>query len=206
MKRKSKTREWHRKHINDTYVQKAQESNYRSRAAFKLIELNNKDRFLNPNKVILDLGSAPGSWSQIVSEKINNKGKIIAVDILDMDSIPGVDFIKGNFLDQKIQDSIADLLNNKKADVILSDMAPNLTGVKNLDQCNMIEIIEQLLEFTEKMLDIKGTLVLKLFHGGESSEVIAKIKKMFKIVKIRKPDASRDKSTEAYVVAKELRG
>lgn len=197
--RKLSSKNWLQRQLNDPYVHQAKLDGYRSRAAYKLIEINNKYNLLNQKANILDLGSAPGSWSQVAGEY--NPKKIIAVDLLEMEEIEGVDFIQGDFLETEIQVKIKDLLKNEQANLILSDIAPNTTGHKDTDQLRIMAVAESILEFSQTMLARNGSIILKIFQGAGFPEYIAELKKQFKKVASFKPEASRSGSAEIYLVA-----
>ena len=199
---KLSSRNWINRQINDEYVIKAKQMGYRSRAAFKILEIQEKYKILNNTSVVVDLGAAPGGWSQVISPLCK---KIIAVDLLQMNPLPNVEFIQGDFLDENCINIINEKLNNSKIDVILSDMAPNTCGIQKVDHLRIMNILEHVYEFAKITLNNGGTLVAKVFQGGAFNEINNKIKKDFKQVFNFKPKSSRKKSTELYIICKGFR-
>jgi 23S rRNA (uridine2552-2'-O)-methyltransferase len=195
---------WLERQSSDFYVKQAKEQGYRSRAAFKLLEIDQKDRLLHPGMQVIDLGAAPGGWSQVVKQKIGAKGLVISIDILSMEPLAGVQVIQGNFEDAPIQRQIKAALNQKtvKADLILSDMAPNLSGIATVDQARSIALAEAALAFVQQFLIIDGHFLVKLFQGSEVAHYLAHFKPYFKQVLIRKPKASRAESREIYLLGR----
>ena len=189
---------WLQRHVTDAYVRKAREHGYRSRAAYKLLEIAGKEKLLRPGQVVVDLGAAPGSWSQVAAERVRPGGKVVAVDLLDMAPISGVTVLKGDF--RKL-DLLAPLAG-AQADVILSDLSPNLSGIPNVDQARSAELAGAALDFCRKALKKGGVFVLKAFHGDAFDEVMQRLKQEFGTVTVRKPAASRGESRETYVVAR----
>ena len=202
-KRAKKSRTWVIKQHRDQFFKKAKVLGYRSRASFKLIELNKKFNFIKKNSNLLDVGSAPGGWSQVASKIITN-GKIIAVDILPMQNIDKVLFLKSNFLDEKTHDKIFSVFS-KKIDVIISDMAENTTGIKTVDSIRTNNLCSEVIKFSLKMLTIKGSLVCKLFMGEDFLEVKNLAKKHYKNVEFFKPESSRNESKETYIFCSSLK-
>ena len=201
---------WLRRQLNDPYVKKAQEAGYKSRAAFKIIEIDNKFHLFKKGRIVVDLGAAPGGWSQIAVEKVG-EGNVLAVDILDMEEIVGVKFIKQDFLADDAQDIIIntiknDLKKNRKCDVILSDMAANTCGDAKTDHLRIVGILEETINFAFKILAPGGSFVGKIFQGGASGELLQTFKQNFEIVKHFKPDSSRKESAENYIVATGFKG
>jgi 23S rRNA (uridine2552-2'-O)-methyltransferase len=192
---------WLRRHVTDPFVQKAKEQGYRSRAAYKLIELDNRDKFLRPGAIVVDLGAAPGSWSQVAVQKTRPGGKVIAVDLLDIAPISGVTVLKGDFREA----GLIQALEGKHADVILSDVLPNLSGIPNVDQARAAELSFAALDFCQNALKPGGVFVVKAFQGEAFNEVLQRMKHDFVKVNVRKPEASRAESKETYVVASALR-
>ena len=203
--RSKSSQQWLQEHNNDYYVKRAQEDGYRSRASYKLLEINKKDRLLKPSSVVVDLGSAPGGWSQVAAKLVGSKGKVIASDILQMDSIAGVDFILGDFTDPDILQNILDLLEKDVVDLVISDMAPNMSGIKGVDQPKAMYLVELALDLACQILKPGGNFVVKVFHGEGFDQYMLELKKRFKRVVARKPEASRPRSREVYVVAKDLK-
>lgn len=202
MARSKSSNRWLDEHVNDPYVKKAQVDGYRARAAYKLIELNDKDKLIRPGMLVVDLGSAPGSWSQIAGRLVGVKGRVIASDILPMDSLEHVDFIQGDFTGESVFNQIMEKLGERKADVVISDMAPNISGVDAVDQASSIYLVELALDMARRVLKPKGDFVAKVFQGEGSDDYIKEVRASFEKVMIRKPDASRPRSREVYVVAK----
>jgi 23S rRNA (uridine2552-2'-O)-methyltransferase len=203
--RSKSSQQWLQEHNNDYYVKRAQEDGYRSRASYKLLEINKKDRLLKPSSVVVDLGSAPGGWSQVAAKLVGSKGKVIASDILQMESIAGVDFILGDFTDPDILQNILDLLEKDVVDLVISDMAPNMSGIKGVDQPKAMYLVELALDLACQILKPGGNFVVKVFHGEGFDQYMLELKKRFKRVVARKPEASRPRSREVYVVAKDLK-
>ena len=198
------SKQWLKRHFDDPYVKKSWQSKYRSRAAFKLIEIQEKDKLIKPGMIIVDLGSAPGSWSQVVLDIIKDNGKLIALDILPMDPINNIKIITGDFTDNNILELLEKELNNKKIDLIISDMAPNLSGNKSVDQAKSIYLNELALDFAINNLKTGGNFLCKSFQGVGFQEFYKSVKKNFKSLISRKPKASRDSSTEIYLLGKNL--
>lgn len=196
---KLSSRNWINRQINDEFVIKARQNGYRSRASFKILEIQEKYKIFNNNSIVIDLGAAPGGWSQVISPICK---KIIALDLLPMDSLPNVDFIQGDFLNNKCIEIIKNKLNGSKVDIILSDMAPNTCGIQKVDHLRIMSILEHVYEFAKIVLNDKGSLVAKVFQGGAFSELNNELKKDFKQVFNFKPKSSRKQSTELYIVCK----
>lgn len=205
MSRESKSRDWMRQHVNDPYVKQAQAEGYRSRAAFKLIELLDKDGLFAPGQTAVDLGATPGSWSQVLAKKAGARGKLIALDVLEMDPIPGVVFIQGDFRDDHVLAQLEQALENRSLDLVVSDMAPNLSGVTSADQARSIHLCELALEFACKHLSKKGKFLVKVFQGAGFPEFQKSMKERFQSVVSRKPQASRGRSNELYLLGKGLK-
>lgn len=210
MAKKKLSKQWLHQHINDPYVKLAQQKNYRARAAFKLLEILDTENLLQKNDLVVDLGSAPGSWSQVARERLldsegNITGRIIALDILPMEPIPDVEFIQGDFREDDVLEKLQSLLGNQKLDLVISDMAPNLSGVKAADVARMQHIHELALDFSCNHLKPNGVLIAKAFNGSGFTQTVEMFRQNFKQVLIRKPKASRDKSSETFIVAKGLK-
>lgn len=197
---KSSTR-WLKEHFDDEYVKLSQKEGYRSRAIYKLKEIQDKDRLITPGMTVVDLGAAPGGWSQYATELVGTKGRVIASDILPIDPLPFVEFIQGDFTEDSILDELLKLIGNDKANVVISDMAPNLSGNDAIDQPGSVYLCELALDMSQRILAPGGAMVVKLFQGVGSDQYIEEVKKSFRLVKIRKPKASRARSREVYVVA-----
>jgi 23S rRNA (uridine2552-2'-O)-methyltransferase len=205
-KKRPSSKAWLKEHRDDPYVQQAQRDGYRSRACYKLLELQDKDKLIRPGMTVLDLGSAPGGWSQVAQAQVGTRGKVIASDILPMHSLPGVTFIEGDFTEQQVFERILATLGGHAVDVVISDMAPNMSGVNAVDQPRAIYLAELALDMAQKVLAPGGTFVAKLFHGEGFDQVFQAAKASFSKVATRKPRASRPRSREVYMVAKEFRG
>lgn len=202
MARSKSSNRWMSEHVNDPYVKKAQVDGYRSRAAYKLIELNDKDQLIRPGHIVMDLGSAPGGWSQVAGPWVGDRGRIIATDILPMDTLENTDFIQGDFTDEAVFSQILAMLGDRHADVVISDMAPNISGVNASDQASSIYLVELALDMAKQVLKQKGSFVAKVFQGEGYDDYLKQVREVFDKVLIRKPDASRARSREVYLVAK----
>ena len=194
------SKQWLRRHVTDHYVRKAREQGYRSRAAYKLLELDQREKLFRAGAVVVDLGAAPGSWSQVAAAKIGRGGKVIAVDLLDIAPISGVTVLKGDFREA----GLLDALGGARADLVLSDVLPNLSGIANVDQARAAELSYAALDFCKKALKPEGVFVLKAFQGEAFEEVLQRLKHDFGTVKVVKPAASRGESRETYVVARRI--
>ncbi len=199
-RRKSSSR-WLKEHFDDDFVRRSKKEHYRSRAVYKLIELNEKEKLLQKGQVVLELGAAPGGWTQYIAEILDGTGVIIASDILTMDSFSGVRFIHGDFREQYVLDDLMNELGNSGADLVLSDMAPNLSGIPSVDQSRSIYLAELALDIAATVLMEKGCFVTKLFQGDGFDGYLKELRRQFKKVVIRKPKASRARSREVYAVA-----
>lgn len=203
-------RAWIERHINDPFVKRSRQEGYRARSVYKLIELNDKEKLIRPGMCVVDLGAAPGSWTQVVREKLAGKdgevhGTIIAMDILPMDPIDGVTFLQGDFREQEVADKLTEIIGDKQVDLVLSDMAPNLSGIAAADAARCLLLNELALEFCLEHLKDDGVFVTKVFQGSGFSQYVETLKKHFKTVLTRKPEASRDTSAEVYMVAKHIK-
>jgi 23S rRNA (uridine2552-2'-O)-methyltransferase len=197
---------WMQQHVNDHWVQEAQRLGYRSRAAFKLLEVAEKDKLFRPGMAVVDLGSAPGSWSQLLRERLGRTARIVALDIAAMDPIPGVRFLQADFREAEGLEALAALLEGRKVDLVVSDLAPNLSGVESADQARSVHLGELALEFASQWLQPGGNLVVKAFQGEGFIEFQRQIQIHFNKVYVRKPKASRDRSREVYLVGKGFTG
>ena len=189
------------RHVNDEYVKRSKREGYRSRAAYKLLEIQEKDRVIKPGQVVVDLGAAPGGWSQVAAELVGPKGCVIALDLLDMDPLPGVTVIQGDFREDEALRRLDDVLDGRAIDVVISDMAPNVSGVAAVDQPRAMYLCELALEFCEDRLKPGGWFVSKVFHGEGFDEWMRAVKQRFGRAVTRKPKASRSNSREVYLVA-----
>ncbi len=202
MKPSRTSKAWMREHINDPYVKLAKAQGYRSRAAFKLAEIDERDHLLRAGALVVDLGATPGGWSQLAMRK---GAKVVAMDILEMDSIAGVTFIQGDFTEQATLDQLAIALNNRKVDLVISDMAPNMSGVATADQARSMYLCELASEFARAYLQPNGQFLVKVFQGEGFQEYVKLMRDTFEQVATRKPKASRDRSSEVYLLCKNLR-
>ena len=203
MKRTRTSKSWMSEHVSDSFVKQAQKDGYRSRAAYKLIEIDEKYNLFKENMTIIDLGSAPGSWSQIAVKRIGPKGKVIALDLLEMQPIKNVEFIQGDFRDNKVLIEVESKLNNSEIDLVISDMAPNISGIKVVDQSAAIYLNELALEFSCNWLKPNGHLLVKSFIGADFDSFVNSVKPFFKKVLRIKPSSSRDRSSEIFVLGYE---
>jgi 23S rRNA (uridine2552-2'-O)-methyltransferase len=201
---KSKNRSWIKQHVKDPYVQQSQRDGYRSRASYKLLEIIGKERLIRPGMTVVDLGAAPGGWSQVAMELVGHEGRVHAVDLLPMDGIAGVDFIQGDFTEESVFEELMALIDNRPVDLVISDMAPNLTGSKAVDQPQIIYLVELAVDLASQVMKPDGVFIAKLFQGEGFDEFVRHARTMFNTVNVRKPDASRSKSREVYMVAKGL--
>ena len=212
-KSKKVNKAWLNDHVNDTYVKLAQREGYRARAAYKLKEIDEALHLIHPGDLVVDLGSAPGAWSQYVRRKLAPEGaasgqlngRIIALDILPMEPIEGVEFLQGDFREENVLQQLQQMMQGKKADVVVSDMAPNLSGVESADSARVAHLIELALEFAQQHMKPEGALVTKVFHGSGYSQLVELFKQYFVTVKPVKPKASRDKSSETFLVGMKLK-
>lgn len=200
MKPSRTSRAWMQEHLNDEFVKRAQKEGYRARAAYKLIEIDDKDKLIKPGMTIVDLGAAPGSWSQVVTQRLKGKGRVIALDILDMQPILGVEFIQGDFREEVILKALEEKLNNRPVDLVIADMAPNISGVKDVDQAGAAYLTELALEFSREWLKPHGNFLVKVFVGSGFDEIVKAMRAQFDKVVTRKPKASRDRSNEVYLL------
>jgi len=206
MARSKSSNRWLEEHVNDPYVKQAQKDGYRARASYKLIELNEKDKLIRPGMLVMDLGSAPGSWSQVAAHLVGHNGRVLATDILHMDSLANVDFIQGDFTEETVFKQILDMLDGNKPDLILSDMAPNISGIDAADQAASMYLVELALDMARQVLKPKGNFVAKVFQGEGSEAFLKDVRTSFEKVMIRKPAASRPRSREVYIVGKGFKG
>lgn len=200
MKLKPSSKAWMHEHVNDEYVKRAQKEGYRARAAYKLMEIDDKDKLIKPGMTIVDLGSTPGSWSQVAVQRLKGQGRIIALDILDMQPIKGVQFIQGDFREESVLKILEEQLNNKQVDLVIADMAPNMSGIADVDQAGAAYLTELALEFSKDWLKPSGNFLVKVFIGAGFDEILQNMRQMFDKVVTRKPKASRDRSSEVYLL------
>lgn len=206
MARSKSSSRWLEEHVNDPFVKQAQIDGYRSRASYKLLEINTRDKLIHPNMLVVDLGSAPGGWSQVSAKLVGHRGRVIASDILPMDSIAGVEFIQGDFTEEAVLDEMMATLDGTLADAVISDMAPNISGVGVADQASSMYLVELALDMARQVLKPKGSFVAKVFHGEGYDDYVKDLRTSFDKVVIRKPDSSRARSREVYVVGKGFKG
>lgn len=202
MARSKQSKNWLKEHFDDFYVKQAQKEGYRSRAVYKLLEIEEKDHLFRPGMTIVDLGAAPGGWSQIASLRLKGKGRVIATDILPMDALADVEFIQGDFHEEKVLNQLLESLGNDKADLVMSDMAPNISGMKAVDQPRAMYLCELALDMARKVLNSEGVFLVKVFQGEGFDEYLRELRSYFKSVTVRKPKASRPRSREVYLLAR----
>jgi len=206
MARSKQSKKWLKEHFDDLYVQRAQKDGYRSRAVYKLLEINDKDHILKPGATVVDLGAAPGGWSQIAAMRLGDNGKLIALDILPMDSLADVTFLQGDFREESVYEELLKILGDSPVDLVMSDMAPNTSGIKAVDQPRAMYLAELALELARKTLKPNGDFLVKVFQGEGFDAYLAEVKKSFKKVLARKPQASRPRSREVYLLARDYNG
>lgn len=200
MKPTRTSKAWMQEHLNDEFVKRAQKEGYRARAAYKLIEIDDKDKLIKPGMTVVDLGATPGSWCQVVVQRLKGQGKIIALDILDMQPIPGVQFIQGDFREETVLKQLEAAIENKLVDLVIADMAPNISGVKDVDQAGAMYLTELALDFCKHWLKPGGNFLVKVFVGSGFDELVKQMRTQFDKVVTRKPKASRDRSSEVYLL------
>lgn len=202
MARSKSSHQWLQEHVNDPYVKQAQRDGYRSRSSYKLIQLNEKDKLIRPGMLVVDLGSAPGGWSQVAVKLVGEQGRVIATDILPMDPISKVEFIQGDFTEEGVLQQVLQLLGGRQPDLVLSDIAPNISGVDSADQASSMYLVELALDFARQALKPRGDFVAKVFQGVGSDAYLKDVRSSFEKMLVRKPAASRARSREVYIVAK----
>jgi len=200
--RSKSSSKWLQEHFDDYYVKRAQQDGYRSRSSYKLLEIQKKDRLVKPGMVVVDLGAAPGGWSQIAARIINGTGRVVALDILPMNPLPDVEFIQGDFREQNVYEQLIQQLGEQAVDLVISDMAPNISGMKAIDQPRAMYLSELALDFSRNVLVANGNLLLKAFQGEGMDELMRELRSSFQKVVTRKPAASRSRSREVYLVAR----
>jgi 23S rRNA (uridine2552-2'-O)-methyltransferase len=199
------SKQWLRRHVTDPYVKMAQAQGYRSRAAFKLLEIDAKERLLRPGARVVDLGAAPGGWSQVAAQKVGTGGTVVAVDLLEIAPIPGVTVLKGDVRDSDVKTRIAQVLAGERADVVLADLSPNLSGIPTVDQARAAELVRTAIDFCREYLAAEGAFLAKVFHGESFDELRAELFAAFRAVRTLKPSASRGESRETYLLGKGLK-
>ncbi len=203
--RSKSSKAWLSEHVNDHYVHMAQKDGYRARAAYKLLEINEKDKLIKPGTILADLGSAPGSWSQVAAKLVGKNGQVFALDILSMDEIDGVSFIQGDFREDDVLAQFESLLDNRPLDLVICDMAPNMSGNAVTDQAKSFYLCELALDFAANHLKTGGNFLVKVFQGAGYQEYLAAMREIFAVVQTRKPEASRNRSSEIYLLGKNKR-
>ncbi|MBD3584640.1 23S rRNA (uridine(2552)-2'-O)-methyltransferase RlmE [Salinimonas sp. HHU 13199] len=200
-KHSASSKRWLKEHFDDHYVQKAQKQGLRSRAVFKLEEMQQKDKLIKPGMTVVDLGAAPGGWSQLASDLVGSNGQVIACDILEMDPIAGVDFLQGDFRDEAVLNALLNRIDGNNVDIVLSDMAPNMSGNNAADQARSMYLCELALDMCHQVLKPGGNFAIKVFQGEGFDEFLTALRQSFTTIKTRKPDSSRARSREVYLVA-----
>ncbi|MEK7779033.1 MAG: SAM-dependent methyltransferase [Pseudomonadota bacterium] len=200
MKQGKTSKVWMREHVSDFYVKQAKKQGYRSRAAYKLLEIAERDQLIKPSMTVVDLGAAPGSWSQVVRHIMGDHGLVIALDILDMAPLPGVEFIQDDFREESAVSKLKEKLGNNQLDLVISDMAPNISGIVANDQARSMHLAELALLFAVEQLNLNGSFLVKVFQGSEFDSYLRDMRSLFKDVLIRKPKASRNRSNELYLL------
>lgn len=198
------SKRWYQRHVDDEYVRRAQKEGYRSRAAYKLQEIDQRYRLLKPGQVVVDLGAAPGSWSQFVQKKLGARGRLWALDLLTMDPLPGVECLQGDFAEQSVLDLLLQRLQGNPVDLVISDMAPNITGIALADQARVMALAELAMDFALQVLHEKGVFLVKVFQGSDYTGFLQQMRQQFKEVRSIKPKASRSKSREIYLLGRQL--
>jgi 23S rRNA (uridine2552-2'-O)-methyltransferase len=205
LKKSHSSKQWLRRHVNDPYVQRSKREGYRSRSAYKLTEIDDRDKVLRPGQVVVDLGSAPGGWSQVAVKRVGSPGRVIAIDLLEMEPVEGVTFIQGDFTTRKGLEAVKAVLDAGLADVVLSDMAPNMSGIAMSDQARSMYLAEIARDFALLHLKPEGAFLVKIFQGAGYDDYLKSLRQAFRKVVVRKPAASRDESAEQYLLARGLR-
>jgi len=202
MARSKSSGRWLKEHFDDEFVARAQQMGYRSRAAFKLLEINERDRLLKPGMTVVDLGAAPGGWSQVAADIVGASGQVVALDILAMDPLPGVEVLQGDFREEAVLERLLATLDGRPVDLVLSDMAPNISGMKSVDQPRAMYLTELALDLARSVLRPGGGMLVKVFQGAGFQEYIKELRASFGQLQTRKPKASRDRSAEVYLLAR----
>ena len=200
MKRSKTSKQWMQEHVSDPYVQRAQKEGYRSRAAYKLLEMNERDHLLKPGMTVVDLGAAPGGWSQVAAARVGKSGKVIALDLLPMQPLAGVEFIQGDFREDSVLAELEKQLGGREVELVISDMSPNISGISVSDQARAMHLAELALEFSMQHLKPDGVFLIKLFQGAGFEDYVKLARSQFSRVVTRKPKASRDRSNEVYLL------
>lgn len=205
MKKSHSSKQWLRRHVNDPYVQRSKKEGYRSRSAYKLTEIDDRDKLLKPGMLVVDLGAAPGGWSQVAAKRVGAKGMVVAIDLLPMEPIAGVTLLQADFANQQGLEAVEKSIQGRKVDVVLSDMAPNMSGISVSDQARSMDLAEIARDFAQLHLQAEGVFMVKVFQGAGYDEYLRSIRKAFGKVVVRKPASSRGESAEQYIVARGLK-
>jgi 23S rRNA (uridine2552-2'-O)-methyltransferase len=205
MKRSKTSKQWMREHVTDPWVQRAKSEGWRSRAAFKLLQIAERDRLLRPGMTVVDLGATPGGWAQVAAQRVGRGGRVVAVDLLDMAPLPGVTFLQGDFREESVLAAVEAALEGRAVDLVLSDMSPNISGIPSVDQARAMHLAELALEFAARHLKPGGALLVKVFQGSGFEGFLREMRSRFVKVVTRKPEASRSRSAEIYLVGTGLR-
>lgn len=205
MKRQAKTHDWHHRHVNDPYVRQANEQGWRSRAAFKLMQIDDRDHLLKPGQIVVDLGCAPGGWCQVAANRMKGQGRIVGIDLLEMTGLNHVTFIQGDFTEDAALAELEAALQGRRVNLVLSDMSPNISGVTLSDQARVYALAELALDFAVHHLETDGALLIKVFQGAGFETFVKAMRAVFVKVATRNPDASRDRSRESYLLGRGLK-
>jgi 23S rRNA (uridine2552-2'-O)-methyltransferase len=200
MKRTRTSKAWMQEHVNDEFVKRAQRDGYRARSAYKLIEIDDRDKLIRPGMTVVDLGAAPGSWSQVVMQRMQGRGRVFALDLLEMHPLAGVEFIQGDFTETAVLEQLQQRLGESRVDLVICDMAPNMSGISIVDQARVAYLAELALEFSLQWLQPGGNLLVKVFAGSGYEEILQAMRAGFNKVVTRKPKSSRDRSSEVYLL------
>jgi 23S rRNA (uridine2552-2'-O)-methyltransferase len=200
MKARPTSKAWMQEHLTDEFVKRAQREGYRARSAYKLMEIDDRDKLIKPAMTVVDLGATPGSWSQLVVQRLHGKGRVIALDLLEMQPLSGVEFLQGDFREESVLKKLEEMLAGKKIDLVIADMAPNMSGINLVDQASVAYLAELALEFSLKWLKPEGNFLVKVFVGTGFDDIVRSMKQGFEKVVTRKPKASRDRSSEVYLL------
>jgi 23S rRNA (uridine2552-2'-O)-methyltransferase len=206
MKKSHSSKRWLRRHVSDPYVQRSKKEGYRARSAYKLIEIDDRDKLLRPGQFVVDLGAAPGGWSQVAAKRIGASGRVVAIDLLPLEPLAGVEFLQGDFASARGLAALRTLLGDRPVDVVLSDMAPNMSGIQVSDQARVMELAEISRDFALAHLHPEGVFLVKVFQGAGYDEYLKSLRNAFVKVVSRKPDASRSESAEQFLLARGLKG
>jgi len=205
VKKSHSSKQWLRRHVNDPYVQRSKKEGYRSRSAYKLTEIDDRDKLLRPGMLVVDLGAAPGGWSQVAAKRVGAKGTVVAIDLLPMEPIAGVTLLQADFANPQGLEAVEQSIQGRKVDVVLSDMAPNMSGISVSDQARSMDLAEIARDFAQLHLQAEGVFMVKVFQGAGYDEYLRSIRKAFGKVVVRKPASSRGESAEQYIVARGLK-